>query len=131
VPRGFVLPESCSLSERYKVKDIEHDDGLDQGVEEFAIRRRRGTHNRLENSSIAFTTAYEKSTIKQTLVNAIFCHRELGIKAGFCCRSCRRSQKTKAGTSPRLTHSRDILAGCRMCETPLVNALHAAVSLVQ
>ena len=91
----------------------------------------QGTHNRLEKSSIAFTTAYEKSTIKQMLVNAVFRHRELGIKAGFCRRSCRRSQKAKAGTSPRLKQSRDILAGCRMFETPLVSVLHVAVSSAQ
>jgi hypothetical protein len=41
VPRGFVLPESCYLSERCKIKDIEHDDGMAQGVEEYAICRRR------------------------------------------------------------------------------------------
>lgn len=28
MPRGFVLPESCSLSERCKIKDIEYDNGL-------------------------------------------------------------------------------------------------------
>jgi hypothetical protein len=45
------------------------------------------TYKRLQNSSIAFATAHENSTIKQMLVNAVFFHKELGIKAGFCCRS--------------------------------------------
>ena len=52
----------------------------------------------MKNHSKTLITAQEISTAIQIDVNAVFFHIELGIKAGLERRSCRPTQRIKAGT---------------------------------
>jgi hypothetical protein len=72
---------------------------------------------------MAFAIALEKRTIRQMLVNTVFFHKELGIRAGCWRRSRRRSQKIKAGTNSTLIEIIDMFAGLEMLEVELVNVL--------
>ena len=60
-----------------------------------------------------FRTANESSSIKQIEVNAVFFHRELGIKAGFPRFSWRPNQKINAGTMAREMASSKMLEASR------------------
>lgn len=77
-----------------------------------------------QKTSIAFATAFENSTVRQTLVNTIFPQSEFGMRAGRCRRSRRASHMIKTGIRATLIINRAILAGREMYETEPVSVLH-------
>lgn len=94
LPAALAVSEPCSLSKRL--------DWL--------------TYKRPQKSSMVCITAYERSTMRHILVDGIFFHNELGIKAGFCSRSCPPTRGTKTGTNNRLTVNSAMTVGCPVYE---------------
>lgn len=84
-------------------------------------------HNRLEYSSILFSTPYDVITITQMLVNTGFFQRKLGIRAGFCKRSCLFSHSTNSGTVQRVMIDKVKFAGSFTFDMPLVNVLTSSL----
>lgn len=67
-----------------------------------------------QKTSIAFATAFENNTVRQTLVKTLFLQSEFGMRAGNWRRSRRASQKMKTGIIATLIRSRVIFAGREM-----------------
>jgi hypothetical protein len=94
------------------------------------FRGKKRTYKSEQNISIAFATAFENRTVRQTLVKTAFLHSEFGIRAGRPRRSRRFSHRMNIGIRATLTSSKAMFAGLLMFETALVNVLHF-VSRVQ
>jgi len=67
-----------------------------------------------QKTSIAFATAFENKTVRQTLVKTLFLQSEFGMRAGNWRRSRRASQNMKTGIIATLIRSRAIFAGREM-----------------
>lgn len=67
-----------------------------------------------QKTSIAFATAFENKTVRQTLVKTVFLQSEFGMRAARCKRSRRASQKMNIGIRATLTTNRAMLAGREM-----------------
>ena len=71
------------------------------------VRKEVGvTHKRLRIVSVPFNTAQARRTIKQIEANAVFFHRELGIKADFPFFSLQFIQPMNAGIQAAAMHSK-------------------------
>ena len=101
---------------------------LTEVLEVLHIPTRMKTYNRLEKNSMVFTMANDIITIKHTVVKSLFFHKELGISAGFCARSCLRCQKMKMGIRRRLSTVMTITPGWRILDRESVNVLFLSVS---
>jgi hypothetical protein len=82
------------------------------------------TYKSEQKTSIAFTTAFENRTMRQTLVKTVLRQSEFGISAGRCRRSRRASHIMKRGIKATLTSNKEIFAGRDMYETELVSILN-------
>ena len=75
------------------------------------------SYKREQKVSIAFATALDKRTVRQTLVNTVFLHSEFGIRAGRFKRSRRPCHRIKASIRAKLPTSSTIFMGSRMFST--------------
>lgn len=72
------------------------------------------TYNKLAKSSIDVVTPNEIATVPQILENAVFFHREFGMRAGLPSLTCRWTQPTKSGNAMAIRQTNTIVSGFRI-----------------